>query len=147
MISSTERSGRVEGVTILVDASVLFAYFVEGDVHHQKAQAVVNRILDGVYGQALLLDYVFDETVTVTLRKAGKKTAVRVGDFLIHSGFFLVPVSLEVFRTAWTRFTGENTFSFTDCTIIALAKIAGIQHIATFDKAFTLMEGITIVDK
>ena len=47
-------------------------------------------IENGKYGSPITSDYVFDETVTVSLRKSGKKDSITIGNFIIDSEIQIV---------------------------------------------------------
>lgn len=99
----------------------------------------MREIVRSAYGDPVISDYVFDETVTVTLvktRSVGKARAV--GESLLDS-FRVLRVDEPIFRRAWRRFANQKgtRFSFTDSTTIVLMEENGIGHLATFDREFS----------
>jgi len=132
-------------ITILIDASVFCAYANIDDVHHKKALKILEDIISEKYGKSIASDYVFDETVTVTLRKTNKKTAVNIGNFIINSEVLLIRIDYKVFQSAWEIFDGTKELSFTDCANVALMQMFGVEYIATFDRDFEEIEDIKIV--
>ncbi len=132
-------------MTIIIDASVLCAFANKKDVHHETARAIVQNILHGNFGRPVITDYIFDEIVGVITRKVGRQEAVSVGDALLASEIVLHYVHSAVFQNAWTVFTHSEKLSFTDCTIVAFMKLAGITKVATFDKEFRGIQGVEVV--
>ena len=132
-------------MTILIDASLFYAYSNTNDVHHTKAKEILKDILSDKYGGYLTTDYIFDEVVTVAQRKAGKKTAVELGNFILNSEILVAEIDKNIFENSWKLFRETEDLSFTDCTNIEFMKIFGIENIATFDRDFEGIEGIKIV--
>ena len=108
---------------------------------------VMERFLEGVWGQALLPEYVFLEVVTVLQARRNLETATAVGEILLNaqevqfvpcSNFF--KRSLEIFYSQ-----AQNQLSFTDATIVGIARQPGIRNVATFDRDFVGIEGILVV--
>jgi predicted nucleic acid-binding protein len=126
---------------VLIDANVICAYRNTKDVHHEKAVALLNRIAP----HWILTDYIFDEIMGVLKRKVGIKEALLVGEYLLHSEFQLYYITSPVFHSSWKLFTQNKHLSFTDCTCIAMMKSLGLTDIATFDKGFHNINGITVV--
>lgn len=120
---------------ILIDTNVIAAYFNIDDALHKQAVDIMRRVEAGVYGPALISDYVFDEAMNVCTSRVNRKAAVAIGTVLQES-FELVRATDAVFRGAWMLFKGAKGLSFTDCVNIAMAVELECEHIATFDKEF-----------
>ena len=129
---------------IILDSSFLVAYKIENDEHHEKAKAFMNEIVNGKFGQIFTTDYIFDETVTVTKRKANSKTAAEIGKFLLDSEIFIAKVDQLVFQKAWVLFQ-DNDLSFTDCSNLAFMYLFSINKIATFDNGFKYIKGVQVI--
>ena len=71
----------------------------------------------------------------------------KVGEALLNSTL-LLKIDEYTFNLAWSIFReqAKPRFSFTDCTSIAICKTNGITKIATFDKDFQNLKGITILE-
>ena len=131
---------------IFLDSSFLVAFEVEGDSNHSKAAASMEDIAGSIHGEPAISDYVFDETVTVTLVRTGDlRKATLVGRSMLES-FRILRVDESIFQKAWRRFRNQKgtTFSFTDSTTIELMQENGIKNLATFDKEFSL-RGFVII--
>ena len=132
---------------IFLDSSFLVAIEVKTDDNHERAVKIIGEILRGKYEQVFISDYVFDETITVTLVRAKDlKKAIFVGENLIASAK-LIKVDENIFWNAWKRFKEQKRtrFSFTDCTILSIMAERNIAYIATFDKEFVNVPWIKVI--
>ena len=109
----------------------------------------MERLLEGVWGQALLPEYVFLEVVTVLQARRSLETATAVGEILLNaqevkfvpcSKFF--KQSLEIFYSQ-----GPHHLSFTDATIVGIARQPRVDNVATFDRDFVGIDGIVVVSE
>ena len=132
---------------IFLDSSFFCAYKNRDDVHHENSVKVMESIANQHHGRPVTTDYIFDETLTVLMRKANKSVAVDVGDLILNSEIVFVEIDKIVFEAAWKIFQKTKNLSFTDCTNIAFMKIFGLEKIATFDKGFSGIEGIRVIDR
>lgn len=130
---------------ILIDTSILVAYWNADDSCHERALKVLQKVDQGVYGPAFITDYIFDEAVTVARIKAGSKTAIELGDALLKS-FHVAKITEPIFHEAWRLFQISRKLSFTDCTNIAAAEELDILSVATFDSEFKRLKKLQIVD-
>lgn len=132
---------------IVLDSSFIIAYHNTRDVHHMTAKPAMEEIISGKWGRPLLLEYVFLEVVTVLLARRGLTVASNVASILLQAHELdFVPCS-ELFLDTLEIFRGQvNTaLSFTDAAIVALARRQDIGVIATFDRDFRQVEGVTVV--
>ena len=95
-------------MAIFIDAGVFCAYANSHDVHHLAAQEILREIFLGENEKAITTDYVFDEVVTVALRKTNKATALELGEFIMNSEIFLAGVDATIFRKAWEIFCSKH---------------------------------------
>ncbi len=131
---------------IFIDANVFLAYANENDVHHKAAVRLWDDIVLGKYGRAFMSDYVFSEVVGVALRRRGKTEAETLGNHILKSVFTFY-VDESVFVPAWEEFSSSTLpLSFVDWMHVIIMMSSQIEHIATFDKAFKEVKGITVVD-
>lgn len=71
-------------MTIFLDTGVVVAYCNVRDVRHERATELLNEIRGGTNGVPFTSDYVFDESVTLTLSRTGQAgVAQLVGDLLL----------------------------------------------------------------
>ena len=132
--------------TLFIDSSVLFAFASIRDVHHTKATKIMELVASNKYDSVLINDYVFDEVLSVILRKSGKKDAVEIGSHILDSEIFVAKIDSDIFQKSWDLFRQLDGFSFTDCSILAFMKTLGIKKIATFDKEFRKVDWLEVVD-
>jgi len=124
-----------------IDTGVFVAFSNVKDRNHARAIELLRRAAGGEYGSVFTSDYVFDETVTLALmRTKDPAIALEVGEVILGNPSFseLLYVGDETFADAWAlfkRYTGR-VLSFTDCTILALMKMAKIESLISFDGGF-----------
>lgn len=133
-------------MAIVIDSSVFCAFANKDDIHHEKATNIIKEMISGKYGKTLTTDYVFDETVTVALRRSNKRNAIELGNFLLNSEIFIAKIDSGIFNKAWNLFQKSEGFSFTDCSILAFMKTFEIKKVATFDKEFKKIKWIEVVE-
>ena len=127
-------------VAIFIDASYFLALYNDDDVHHKHAATVAEKIEANEYGQALSSDDIFDEVVSVALRKFGKEKAQIFGKQILES----IPIvygNKHIFENACKIFNAsKENFSFTDSMSQAIMDLAQARYIATFDKLFDRLD-------
>ena len=116
----------------LLDSSVWIAYYHENDSQHEKAS---NAIRDKGGNNILVNDCIIDEVATVLQAKAGHEKAKLVLDALLNtdSVSFKHTSEEEFFEIADYFKKQKEKLSFTDCSIVLLAKKSGAEVI-TFDR-------------
>ncbi len=123
-------------MTVLLDASYLLALVNERDVHHDAAKRIAVEIDKGEHGAPYLTDHLFDEIISVALRKWGKERAKEIGTFAVDTAQLLV-TDEHLIAEAWKLFQKTKLLlSFTDCLNVVVCEAFGIDFIATFDKEF-----------
>lgn len=132
---------------IVLDSSFLIAYYNTRDVHHAAAARIMIQLLGGKWGQALLLEYVFVETVTVLRFRRRRATATTVGDTLLQASEIEFVPCYDLFADAFEIFRRDRShdLSFVDATIVCVAKRHAPGYVATFDKDFSGLRGVTVV--
>lgn len=132
---------------VVLDSSFLIAYHNTRDAHHAAATRAMVRLLGDDWGRALLLEYVFLEVVTVLMVRrdlsvasavATRLLAAREVDFVPCSDFFFE--TLQTFRNQ-----PDGRLSFTDAAIVTVARRYPPGLVATFDRDFSGMPGVTVV--
>ncbi|MBX0287337.1 type II toxin-antitoxin system VapC family toxin [Halomicroarcula sp. F28] len=131
-------------MTVVVDSGVFYAHADRGASRHDTAVAALSAILEGGYGQPYITDYIYDETVTLTLTRTDSHAeAMRVGRRLRGAGdfpelFHLRNLSKAVFETAVDIFEryDDQQLSFTDATTVAFTETHDIDTVLSFDDDF-----------
>lgn len=132
---------------IVLDSSFLIAFHNERDAHHDAAAAAMERLIAGDWGEALLPEYVYLEVVTVIAARRSPTTAVAVGETLLRAREVeLVPCSQYFPATVATFRRGVGSgLSFVDAAIVTIARARGAAQVATFDRDFARVEGLSVV--
>jgi len=131
-------------MSVLVDTGVLYADHDSDASRHESARNVLDAVYDGEFGQPYVSDYIFDEAVTLTQRRAGAfQPAKRLGERLRGVGEYprvyeLLWVSPAVFSDAVKLFEqyDDQELSFTDATTVALVNRHDIDAVLSFDDDF-----------
>jgi predicted nucleic acid-binding protein len=132
---------------IVLDSSFLVAYHNERDVHHSSAVGVMGRVREGEWGAAILPEYVFLEVTTVIAARLGLKEAVATRETLLASEEVeFIPCS-EFFLDSFDilRAQKDGGMSFAEAAIVAIARRRNSPFVATFDRDFRKVEGITVI--
>ena len=131
-------------MSVLIDTSVIIAYYNIQEARHAEAVELVNRASKGEFGSIIISDYVFDETVTFFYSRFDKKRALEVGNWLLSHDVLIISTMESTFNEAWSIFQKSTKLSFTDCVLIVLARE---KHalIATFDGHFNQFKDLRIV--
>ncbi|MDS0259420.1 type II toxin-antitoxin system VapC family toxin [Haloarcula sp. S1CR25-12] len=131
-------------MSVVVDTGVFYAQADRGSSRHDTATAALDAVLRGIYGQPYTTEYIYDETVTLTLTRTDDHAeAARVGRRLRGAGEFpelvrLRHVSEPVFESSVDLFEqyDDQRLSFTDATTVAFARAHDIDTVLSFDDDF-----------
>jgi len=131
-------------MSIVVDTGVLYADHDEGAPRHDTADSAMNAIYRGKRGQPFVSDYIYDETVTLTLKRSGRFTAAQsIGRRIRGDGDFADVFSFEhvgpgLFQRAVDIFEryDDQELSFTDATTVAVVEERGLDSVLSFDDDF-----------
>ena len=132
---------------IILDTSFLVSYYNKRDKKHPASKEIMKRIIGGIYGEACISDYIFDECSTVLMSRLNNlKEAIELCGEI--KGLITLKVDEELFEKSWQVFKKqENTsFSFTDCSILSFMSEERINYLATFDEEFKKVKEIMVVD-
>ncbi len=131
---------------ILLDSSFIVAFNNEKDVHHKRAIDLWSKIETLEFGQYFISDYIFDEVISVSMRKTNKDGTITLGRNIIKS-MPIVNIDNHLFDESWELFRElKQSLSFTDCTNLAILRLVGTKKITTFDKAFKTIKGLEVID-
>ena len=134
---------------VILDSSLIIAYHNTRDIHHAAAMHTMDELVAGKWKQALLLEYVFLEVMTVLLARRGLPLASTVGSVLLQARELdFVPCS-ELFLDTLETFRNQvgTRLSFTDAAIVTVARRYDDGMVATFDRDFRKIKGITVIPK
>ncbi len=120
---------------VFVDTSAWYALANEKDINHHLAQQFLAENI-----RLVTTNFIIDETITLTLIRAGYRQALSVGEQLWNGQLAsIVWVTRDDEQAAWELFKqyDDKTFSFTDCTSFSVMSRLGLNHAFTFDIDFT----------
>ena len=130
---------------IFVDTSAWYALVNRKDPDHVQTK----RLIEQSGGRLVTSNYVFDETITLCLRRLGHSAAVRVGTALrdrdvVH----LVRASADDEARAWKLFRArpDKQYSYTDCVSFEMMKRLGVAKAAALDDDFR-REGFEVLSE
>ena len=128
-------------MVVFLDTGFILAIRNSDDIHHIKATEIMRQCLSGRFGRIIVTNFVFDETVTLTLVRTHDLNLVKdIGNYIFDSPrIILLHLSETEFLATWELFLKyfEKGLSFTDCSILVMAKLFESNvYIATFDSHF-----------
>ena len=130
-------------MSILIDTGVVYAEHDTAATRHDTAATALDAVYDGEFGQPFLTDYVYDEAITLTLQRGSYEPAVELGRKLrgvdpYPTVYELVQLSTTIFQDAVEVFEtyDDQSLSFTDASLVAVADRRGIEHVLSFDDDF-----------
>lgn len=105
------------------------------------------HLVAGEWGQAILLEYVFLEVVTVLRARKDLKTATEVGTALLQSREVEFVACSDIFLEAFSAFRRQanSELSFVDSAILVVARRNRPGFVATFDDDFRGQDGVKII--
>lgn len=132
-------------VGIFVDTGVFAAYVIEQDSNHERAVQILSECMIGTHGPVLTSDFIYDETLTLTLSRTHRcDTSIRAHKLILGDEgelprfVHLLRVDDTIRKLAYSEFqtTCKDGLSFTDTTTLVLMKVHEIPTMATFDSHF-----------
>lgn len=131
--------------TVLLDTSALYASLDHDDVHYHEARQFLE---ESARVTLIVADPIFSEAMTLIKVRLGVRLATRAGAALRAGEPFRIHrlVSNEV-DEAWRIFTtyADKSWSFADCTVLAVARLRAIRHVFAFDHHFDQMSALGLV--
>lgn len=134
-------------MSVFVDTGVFYAAFDRTATRHEAGRESLETVLRSAeYGKVVTSEYVYDETVTLTLRRTGRTSeAIDVGRRIrtIEEGrsptgptiLFSSPSLFDVAVDTFDRFD-DHQLSFTDAMTIAMIDHHDIDAVLSFDDDF-----------
>lgn len=136
-----EEESPERGNLIFVDSSYFIARADKADHWHEKAL----KISEGLLANAVILDYVILEAVTVIGRRGGGRAGTDLYEYLINN-FQIVYVDEDILRQDMKIYLKyEGALSVADVASIEIMRRRDIKKIASFDADFDRVPGISRV--
>lgn len=126
--------------TILIDTSALHALNYARDDNHARAVAYFKLLAGRV--KPILTEWVFIETMNLTKARLGPAYAIAFGRQLKASkAFYSILLNDLDKQTTWEIFEQyhDKAWSYTDCSLLAIARRLTIRRIFAFDHHFQQM--------
>lgn len=131
-------------MTVIVDTGVLYADHDTDASRHGQANDALDAVYDGEFGHPYVSDYIYDETVTLALRRCQSFSAADSLEKRLRgvdpfpSVYEMLRVSAAVFADAVDAFEqfNDQSLSFTDATTVALCRRHDVDGVLSFDDDF-----------
>ena len=126
--------------TLLIDTSALHALNYARDDNHLKAVTYFKTLAGRV--KPILTEWVFVETMNLTKARLGPWYAIEFGRRLKASHAFYPLILTDIDKQAsWDIFERyqDKKWSYTDCSLLAVAQRLTIRRIFAFDHHFEQM--------
>lgn len=132
---------------IVLDTCLIFAVYDADDQNHEIAKSIFKRIFKGDYAQPVLIDYVYNELLTLTYIRTKrfnlcKEISELLNDFISKKRITFIHTPSEIFWKANQIYLGQTIqgqkrfLSFTDSIIGAMSIWLNAPFIGTFDTQF-----------
>lgn len=128
---------------IIVDTSALIAFFIQSETHHQKAQQYCSQNPSHSW---IILESVFDETLTWFRSKVSSRASIQVGQILREDHHY-INLSDDDDWATWNTFCqyDDKKWSYTDCSILVMAHRLQVGEVFAFDAHIRQMAGLGII--
>ncbi len=123
---------------VFVDTGGWAALLGANDENHAGAVSVFNR-LKAARAVLFTSDYVFDETVTLTMARGNHAHSVVAGRAILESSVVkMIPIAPDYLESSWALYQklADKRFSFTDATSLTVMRSLGISKIFGYDREF-----------
>ena len=126
---------RLDGHRVLLDTSVLIAYFEASDATHDVAVALIDDLVRKGTNPAVISPVVAMELLVLPLKRSASAAAT-VHDFIMtFPNLALAPVDLHVAQEA-ASLRASHGFKTPDALVIATGIVAQVGHLVTNDQAW-----------
>ena len=127
---------------VIIDTSALVAFFVQSEKQHSAARRYAAQHPSGRW---IVLETVFDEFVTWMRARVSIASSIQVGRILRKEHLY-VNISDADDTATWEAFCryDDKHWSYTDCSILVVARRLGVSEVFAFDKHIQQMAGLGI---
>lgn len=116
---------------IIIDTSLWVSFLNPADSNHDRAKQIFLSIKAK---EIIVFDYIYTESMTVFRSKVADEYCIRFTQFLRDWQISIFFIDQIIVRLANIYFFQFKKLSFTDCLILASAKINNYE-LSTFDNA------------
>jgi len=127
---------------IVVDTLALVAFFVQSEKCHPAARRYAAQ---HPTAQWIILETVFDEFVTWVRAKVSISSSISVGRILRaeHRYFNISDADDAATWEAFCQYDDKH-WSYTDCSILVMARRLGVSEVFAFDEHIRQMAGLGV---
>lgn len=122
---------------------MLVGEYHQKDQNRVRARQLVDEVVQGLHGGALVTDYIVAEALNYAVAKCrDREMPERIAKSLLGEDGLpwveLFPIDSTIWKLARERFRGLSRagLSFTDCTSLATVEHLGLKAIMSFDSGF-----------
>lgn len=125
-----------------IDTSALIAFFIHSERYHPTARRFVAQHPTTRW---LILNTVFDEFVTWMRVRVSIAASIQLGRVLRAEHPYIYVTEADDAAT-WDIFCryDDKAWSYTDCSLLALARRLGVSEVFAFDEHIRQMTGLGI---
>ena len=129
--------------SVIVDTSAVVAFFVKSERDNLASKEFFQQ---NPRSRWIVLETVFNETVTWLRAKISTEKSIEYGKVLRKKGIFL-RLSDEDEAATWEAFCRYNdkSWSYTDCSILVMAQKLNVFHVVSFDQHIRQMAQLGII--
>ena len=128
----------------LIDTGPLFAIANRAEAHHARALVTASAWLAD-RNEFVVLDWIFDETMTLLKARLGGAVAVQTGRSLRHNPVYRwAPITPDNEREVWAVFQQyvDKRWSYTDCALLVMSRYLKVKQIFSYDAHIAQMPGV-----
>ncbi|MFY9462835.1 MAG: PIN domain-containing protein [Candidatus Sungiibacteriota bacterium] len=133
---------------VFVDANVFIALLNKDDALHERAVSLWVQCKNAKR-HLMTANVVVSEVITVLSQRASKALALRFADTIYSRSrdieLIYADEGIETAALGYLRSWSTKNASFVDAIIVAIMKQRGIAHLASFDRIFRAMPGISVL--
>ncbi len=126
-------------MSVFADTGAFLAYRNKKDRYHEIANKLFKDALKGKYGQIYTSDYIYDQALTLALKRTNNiDVALDIADVILSPRIKMVFVDvglLERSTRTFRKYSGRN-LSYTDAVSIEIMKEFEIEKYLGFDAHF-----------
>lgn len=133
---------------VFVDANVFIALLNKDDALHERAVSLWTRLKEKE-SRVATANGVVSEVITVLSQRASKALALQFADTIYRRSrdieLIYADEDIEIAALGHLRSWPTKNASFVDAIIVAIMEKRGIAYLASFDRIFRNMPGISVL--
>lgn len=127
----------------LFDSGVWVGAFNPKDGHHRKAKAIIEALIGGQLGKALMTDHIFDEVTTYLRMKTRPDRSPEAARAMLDSDHIqMIYVDRDILNSAYHMFKRYEQLSLADAASVVVIRNMGGDGIFSFDHGFDVVRDV-----